>query len=181
MPYLDGWVCCSCGCCCCLDELCPKNPKPWRDTITLLPPAAHCLFAGKAIAGVIEQWVIAHKRRKVRFCVVIVECSIGFVCNFLYLHAIVSPGKPRLLLLLKKKEEKKEEEKDKDKDKDIMMMMHMEEARRSQVPIILFSSYLVVEICLQFPWISCFLCGDFFCNFLDNVRCCEDSLSFCNL
>jgi hypothetical protein len=45
--------------------------------------------------------------------------------QFLYLHAIVSPGKPRLLLLLKKKEEK-------DKDKDIMMMMHMEEARRSQ-------------------------------------------------
>lgn len=43
--------------------------------------------------------------------------------QFLYLHAIVSPGKPRLLLLLKKKEEK---------DKDIMMMMHMEEARRSQ-------------------------------------------------
>jgi hypothetical protein len=80
------------------------------------PPAAHdCLFAGKAIAGMIEQWVIEHKRRKVRFCVVIVESSIGFVCNFLYLHAIVSPGKPRLLLLLKKKEEK-EEEKDKDKD-----------------------------------------------------------------
>lgn len=26
--------------------------------------------------------------------------------QFLYLHAIVSPGKPRLLLLLKKKEEK---------------------------------------------------------------------------
>jgi len=65
----------------------------------------------------IEQWVIAHKRRNVRFCVVIVECSIGFVCNFLYLHAIVSPGEPRLLLLLKKKEEKEEEEKDKDKDK----------------------------------------------------------------
>jgi hypothetical protein len=49
--------------------------------------------------------------------------------QFLYLHAIVSPGKPRLLLLLKEKEEKEEE---KDKDKDIMMMMHMEEARRSQ-------------------------------------------------
>ncbi len=96
--------------------------------------------------------------------------------QFLYSHVIVSPGKPRLLLLLKKKVEKEE-----DKDKDIMMMMHMEEARRSQVPIIIFSSYLVVEICLQFPWISCFLCGDFFCNFRDNVRCCEDSLSFCSL
>ncbi len=82
MPYLDGWVCCGCCCCCCLDELCPKNPKPWTDTITLLPPAAHCLFAGKAIAGMIEHWVIEHKRRKVRFCVVIVENSIGFVCNF---------------------------------------------------------------------------------------------------
>ncbi len=79
MPYLDGWVCCSC---CCLDELCLQNPKPWRDTITLLPPVAHCLFAGKAIAGMIEQWVIEHKRRKVRFCVVIVEISIGFLCNF---------------------------------------------------------------------------------------------------
>jgi hypothetical protein len=65
-----------------LDELCPQNPKPWRDTITLLPPLAHCLFAGKAIAGMIEQLVIEHKRRKVRFCVVIVEISIGFVCNF---------------------------------------------------------------------------------------------------
>jgi hypothetical protein len=38
-----------------------------------------------------------------------------------------------------------------------------------------------VEICLQLPWISCFLCGDFFCNFQDNVHCCEDSPSFCNL
>ncbi len=51
----------------------------------------------------IEQWVIEHKRRKVRFCVVIVESSIGFVCNFLNLHAIVSPGKPRLLPVAEEK------------------------------------------------------------------------------